>query len=554
MDSFEELPLSPELIEALAAEGIEVPTPLQADAIPVLARGNNLIAVAGPGSGVLVATAAPILDRLEPGEGRPVALFVTATAEGAIWLAEALARYGFATGHRVAALDGGAFALPDHASVVVGTATTVLERIRAGHLSIEAVEAVVIHDGATLAASGRSSEIEAILEAMPAKAQRVLAALPMTEGLEQIVSRHFGRAVHVPPGAESTVGSPHRGTVRVTPVEDDVQETMIRGVATLLEGGAAHVVVFVRSEDRAADVGDQLTLRGFLAGRAGDAEAPIWMAVDPLEARAALDESDAEVALISLDVPADEDELDRRHGGGRGGHLIVAPRELPHLRVVAARAGYSIEIVRSAPPSRSDGSLPDLLARVETAIAETDVDVYQTALEGIFARHGAPTVAAALLALLRTRPAATPAAEATGAGDGPMVKLFISLGSRDGIRAGDLMGAITGESGVSGDAIGRIDLRESFSLVEVRKSAADQIIKKLNGTTIRGRSTRVDFDRNDRTGGGGGGGGGKRGGGSSGGSRGGPGGARGGDRGGDRKGSRGGPRREGGSGGGRRRD
>ena len=70
MDTFEALGVAPEIAEALAAEGIEKPTPLQKDAIPILRRGNNLALAAGPGSGILTAWTAGLLDRLEAGTAR----------------------------------------------------------------------------------------------------------------------------------------------------------------------------------------------------------------------------------------------------------------------------------------------------------------------------------------------------------------------------------------------------------------------------------------------------------------------------------------------------
>ena len=66
-----------------------------------------------------------------------------------------------------------------------------------------------------------------------------------------------------------------------------------------------------------------------------------------------------------------------------------------------------------------------------------------------------------------------------------MAKLFVSLGSKDDIKAGDLVGAITGEAGIRGDQIGRIEIRETFSRVEVAREAADRVIGALNGTTVR---------------------------------------------------------------------
>jgi ATP-dependent RNA helicase DeaD len=69
------------------------------------------------------------------------------------------------------------------------------------------------------------------------------------------------------------------------------------------------------------------------------------------------------------------------------------------------------------------------------------------------------------------------------------------VGSRDEIRPGDIVGALAGESGIPGSKIGRIDIRDTFSIVEVQADVADRVIQAVNGTTIKGRSTRVDYDR-----------------------------------------------------------
>ena len=65
----------------------------------------------------------------------------------------------------------------------------------------------------------------------------------------------------------------------------------------------------------------------------------------------------------------------------------------------------------------------------------------------------------------------------------------------EGVKPGDLLGALAGESGVDGSAFGKIEIRDTYSLVEVRPSDAETIIKAVNGSSIRGRSARVDYDR-----------------------------------------------------------
>ena len=82
MDSFEDLGVGGELVDALSSQGIEEPTPFQAAAIPVIRRGNHLLGRAGPGAGTLIAYGVGLLERVEPGGGAPRALVVTPTADG----------------------------------------------------------------------------------------------------------------------------------------------------------------------------------------------------------------------------------------------------------------------------------------------------------------------------------------------------------------------------------------------------------------------------------------------------------------------------------------
>jgi ATP-dependent RNA helicase DeaD len=206
----------------------------------------------------------------------------------------------------------------------------------------------------------------------------------------------------------------------------------------------------------------------------------------------------------------DADELDRRHGGhSTPGVVLVYARELPHLRRTAREAGYALE-----PPPTASASLnlsaSDFLARVERALEEGDLLPQHLLLEPLVERWSASEVAAALSLLLREQmhaasrdpaKAARPEPERAEASVGPKpqawVRLFLSVGTRDGIGAGDLLGAIIGESGVAGDQVGRIDLKDTFARVEVHEGAAEKVIRALNGTTIRGRSVRADFDRSD---------------------------------------------------------
>jgi ATP-dependent RNA helicase DeaD len=503
MQSFEDLGVTPEITEALAAEGIEFATPLQESAIPVVRQGNNVVLEAGPGAGVLGAWAVGLLERIEAdGEGTK-ALILCATREVADRLAESTARLGAGTEHRVAAL-GSSWVLAERADILFATTEDALSALGAGALAVGGLQAIVIDQAHLIEGVSGLAQVERVFEYGPTGTQRILNALPMTPGLSDLAGRHFKRAVTLPPEEGD---APARGEVRFRITAEPREAGALRVIEDVLNEGARHALVYCRTEDRAADLGDYLTLHGFAAGAPGDTEVPVWLGVDALEARAAAKDIDG-VVVVSFDVPADPDTLDRRHSISREGVVVLLPREVTHLKKLGRRTGY--QTVPFPPKVSGTDPLAALRATLEAAIASEDTAPYMLALEPLLERHDAIEIAAAAVALLRKTQSATAGAGSPGgrpelaprpapgsaAGAVPSwSKLFVSVGERDGVRKGDLLGAITGEASVPGDAVGKIEIRESHTLVEVHDTVAQQVIRALNGTTIKGRSARVDFDR-----------------------------------------------------------
>lgn len=499
MKTFEELGLTAELTEALASEGIETPTPLQETAIPMIKKVNSLVLEASPGSGLLVAWSAGLLARFEPGAGSPRAVVLCASPEAAERLAESVARLGSTTGHAVATL-GGTWVLPERADVVFGTVGDVLDGMETGTITADGVEAIVVDQAQLMEEQDGLEGVERVLAYLPEGTQRVLSAQPMTPSIRSLVDRLFKRTMIVP-GPITDV--PKRGAVRFRIVPEPREAGALAVVGELLQEGARHALVYCRSEDRAADVGDYLTLHGYAAGAPGDPSSPVWLGVDALEARAAVKGVEG-VVVVSCDAPADPDTLDRRHAIGDDNVVVVLPREVAHLRGLGRRTGY--DTVPFPPAPTRSGATAQLRSMVENAMETEDISPYLLALEPLFERFDPAEVAAAAVALLRRGrgggdETATPggpipvSAAARATATPSWAKLFIGVGERDGLRKGDLVGAITGEAGVPGDAVGRIDVKESHSLVEVHDTVARKVIQALNGTTIKGRSARVDFDR-----------------------------------------------------------
>ncbi len=513
MASFDELGLGPELVEALLAEGIETPTPLQADAIPVLRRGNPAVLRAGPGAGAMVAYGTALLDRLEPGEGQPVALVLVPSREVARATARSMGRLAMGSPHRCAAL-GSAFALPGHADILVATPSDLERAIRSAEVKLDRVQALVL-DGAGPLLEG-ADRVGVILEALElAELQGIVVADPLTAPVRQWVDEHLRRAVFLPTeaaGDDQAEAPVQRGVLGLRVVESSADHRqVVSTVAQLLEDPVHHVLLFFRSEDRAADAADLLGLHGYLAGSPGDPATPVWLGLDPLADRQEMEASTIapeRVATVSLDPPLEVDVLDRRHGGRTGTHVCVAtPREVPHLRRIAREAGYRLEELPEPTPPPA-GEVQAFRKELEQTLASEDLGAYMALLDPVLERWTGAEVAAALAALVRRSRrsggeagAGRMAVDADTSRPPAWTRLFLSVGSRDGAGPGDLLGAITGEAGLKGDQVGRIDVKDTYTRVEVQDAYAPQVIEALNGTSIRGRSVRVDYDRGGTPGG-----------------------------------------------------
>lgn len=518
MPSFEELGVLPELAEALAAEGIETPSAFQESAIPVLLRGNSLLAQAGPGAGTLLAYGLPLLQATDPEANSARALVLTPTGDTAVGLAQSLARLAQVTGHRVAAL-GSPWALPNLATILVATPEDLLREVRSSTLTVDEIAIVAVDTFGGFLPPAREA-METLFEILPKEGQRVVLAQPFTPEAEAFGKAHTNRAVHLPPKAaeaEAEETPTRRGEVFYRVSGDTKETALLQAVAQALEGGTNHVLIFFDSEDQAADLADFLSLHGFYAGAPGDPAFPLWLGVDELESRKALDawEDPEAILTVSLEVPSDPDSLDRRHGGVDGGLILVRSREIPHLRDVAQRTGYRLIPARDPLPTRVAGELERIRTLLERTLREEELAPHYLALEPLFDKYSPGEVAAAALALLRQAQTAAKeegdhgpsraeeASRPSTSAPKTWVRLFVSVGEKEEIGPGDLLGAIAGEAGVEGSQVGKIEIRETFSLVEVISSVADRVVRSVNGTTIRGRSVRVDYDRGGPSGRGG---------------------------------------------------
>ncbi|NNM32181.1 MAG: hypothetical protein HKO53_03905 [Gemmatimonadetes bacterium] len=493
MTSFEELNLDPEVTEALAAEGIEFPTPFQAAAIPVIARGNDLLGHAGPGAGTLVGYAAGLLSRIEGGQESPAVIVLTTGVRQARDLARSLAPIASACSIRVAALDG-RWNLPQMADFLFVPSDTI-SALFDGTVALAHVQAVVVHDGDGLLRTTPRDRLDSLFGEWPPDTQRIICGQPFGPDLASFAAGHTKRAASVPPRRVEdgrSTKSATKGTLEVYVVDESREDTALNAVVDLLQDPVHHVVVHTASSDQAADLGDFFTLHGFHCGPVGDADNPVWLRVEG-EDLPDLREHRGSVATLSYSVPSGVEALSERHPLQSPAAAIAEIRELGHLKQIASNVGLKVTRRRPPRPTRVSTQIDELGNRLNELVTSPGLTPYYLLVEALSDSFTPSEIAAAALYQLDE---STTKQKRTAKPEGdPWVRLFITAGTRDEVGPGELLGAVTGESGIAGSRIGRIDVRDNHALVEVRQEDAQRIIDALNGTTLGGRAIRVDYDR-----------------------------------------------------------
>lgn len=485
MNGFAELGLAQQLVDAAGALGWDAPLPIQRAAIPVLRRGANVVLRAGEGAGVTAAYGLALLDRLASTETRAGtgALVVASTDRRAVAVALELGRLAAGDVH-VAALAPG-WAEPAVGDVVAGTPSAVARALGSSTLKLDALETIVLDGVPALLDAANADALETVLVSVPAHAQRVITTATLTRDVDRFIEAHVRRAMTIPPRPGDEDARPAArtdgpgGSVSYVVVSGPGKEAVL---ARLVERETLQRVA-VRSRREAEALAAAIRVRGF----------------DAVEVGAYSDDS-AAGAAVAFDVPPDAASLvalDRKHA-----IVLVEPSELQHLRAIAAEAGIDLsakEIDRTEP-----AALDPYRDAIRRALREEDIDAQMLVLDPLFDEASPAEIAAALSAMLRRRtappqpPDAMPSASAPAGAPPrpqPFVRLFVGVGQKDGVRPADIVGSFTGEAGIAGEQVGRIEIRDTFSVVEVDAGIADRVIRALNGTTMRGRSVRIDYDR-----------------------------------------------------------
>ncbi len=521
-DSFDSLGLSEPLRQTINDVGYEAPTPIQLKTIPLLLAGRDVIGQAQTGTGKTAAFALPILQKLDLSQKEVQALILTPTRELAIQVAEAIHTYakrlkrvralpiygGQAIGQQIRHLESGV-------NIVVGTPGRVMDHLRRGTLTFDALKIVILDEADEMLRMGFIEDVEWILAQAPAPLQTALFSATMPPEVRRIADRYLRQPVTVEIEHKS-LAVPTVTQRYLNVLEKQKLDVLSHVLETETEPGEA-VLIFARTKVGAAELAEKLQARGYavepmhgdmsqamretVIRRLRNGQVEIVVATDV--AARGLDVERIGF-VVNYDIPYDMEAYVHRIGRtGRAGRpgkavLFVTPREQRLMRNIEQFVKQRIEPMKA--PTRAHVAARRIALfkeRILQTLAEEELDLYLNLVEELAEEsgHDIAEIAAAAARLAREdRPLVVdlePEPEVVARPEEGMVRFFIEAGRRNGVRPGDIVGAIANEAGVPGQAIGAIDIYDSFTFVDVPAQYREQVLEGMQNVAIRNRAANM---------------------------------------------------------------
>ena len=520
--TFAELGLQPGTLKAITDLGFEVPTPIQALAIPVLLTGCDLIGLAQTGTGKTAAFGLPLIEKLDSSNPSTQALILAPTRELAIQVAKGIHDFAKYAGLRVVPVYGGQpidrqfRALKQGGQIVVGTPGRVLDHLRRGSLRLDGVKFCVLDEADEMMAMGFTEDLEAILSELPESRQLAFFSATMAPRVLMITKKFLRDPKRIEIiSKQRTLETTNQTYYEVAPGKK--QEALARVLDMETPGST---IVFCRTRLETAELSDSLSLHGYSAEpihgdmgqqdrervlrRFRDGLTDLLIATDV--AARGLD-IDHVTHVINYDVPFDAEQYIHRIGrtgrAGRTGDAItlIYHREKRKLENIERMIGSKIEPARI--PTVADIAYRRREAFIESlrqTLMAKEFEPMLAAADELAEDFDALEVAAAALQMLwkeRHQGEQKESEEENFADfeqpETGMCRIFIGMGRQDGLRPGDLVGAIAGESGLEAKQIGVIELLDRTAFVEVPASEGQRVVDALSNSKIRNQKVKVQL-------------------------------------------------------------
>ncbi len=523
--AFRALNLSEPTMRAIIESGFEAPTPIQAQSIPILLAGSDMIGQAQTGTGKTAAFALPLAERLDATQNHVQAIILLPTRELCIQVAQETHNLTKYKRMRVVPVYGGQpidrqfRALMGGPQIVVGTPGRVLDHLRRGTLKLNQVRMVVLDEADEMLNMGFLEDVEEILKEAPKERQTALFSATMPPRIAALSRDYLNNPQRV------SIESKHRTVSQVAQTYYEVAPNQkVEALARILDmESPGSTIIFCRTRREVDELGESLQLRGYEAetlhgemnqaardrvmNRFRASQADLLIATDVAARGLDIDQI---THVVNYDIPWDVESYIHRIGrtgrAGRSGNAItlISPRERRQLKLIEKYINAPIK------PARVP-SAADISARrreiFKTNLRETlnggNFDGYLNTVQELAGegQYDASQIAAASLQMLWQLQKGASDYDVTEADvevertETGMTRLFLQMGRIDGVRPGDIVGAIANEAGLSGNAIGTIDIMERSTFVEVPEASAAHVMEALSRATLRGKRIHVDIAR-----------------------------------------------------------
>ncbi|MCM3713264.1 DEAD/DEAH box helicase [Halalkalibacter oceani] len=515
---FNDFQISDLIKRAIKDMGFEEPSPIQEKAIPVILEGGDVVGQAQTGTGKTAAFGIPIVDKVTA-DRYVQALILTPTRELAIQVSgelQKLSAYknirtlpiygGQSIGHQIRALKQGV-------QVAIGTPGRILDHLRRQTLKLDQVHTVVLDEADEMLDMGFVDDIEAILRQVNNERQTLLFSATMPPAIKKLSRKYMNspKTVSINKG-EVTAPLINQMYYKV------LERNKIDSLCRIIDSEDVELgILFCRTKKGVAELTEALQARGYLAdGLHGDLTQPQRDAVmkkfrdSSIEFLIATDVAargiDVEnvTHVINYDIPQDPESYVHRIGRtGRAGRkglalTLVTPREMKHLRSIEQEIKMSI-------PSQDVPTIEDVVEKQQNSwkklISDTiasggkEAELFAPLVHEILAEHTPEEVVSALLRMNFSTD--TSADEAgynfgdTGGAKG-MIRFFINVGRNVNMTPKILADEISELVGIPAKEVGRIDIFENFTFVEVPEDVAPFVYEALRYSRINGARVNLE--------------------------------------------------------------
>lgn len=535
--TFKELQLAPAIFKVIDEVGYETPTPIQAQSIPPLLAGRDLLGQAQTGTGKTAAFALPLLSRLKPNLKTPQILVLTPTRELALQVAEAMQTYSrHLPNFQVLPVYGGQNMvqqlrmLQRGVQVVVGTPGRIKDHLSRKTLILDKLSAVVIDEADEMLKMGFIEDVEEILESTPKERQTALFSATMPKEVLGVARKNLRDPVEI--RIKSKTSTVEKISQRFWQVKGLHK---LDALTRILEAEEIDgMLVFVRTKVATVELAEKLEARGFSSAalngdmtqmlrektieRLKDGSLDIVVATDV--AARGLDVKRIS-HVINYDIPHDTEAYIHRIGRtGRAGRegkaiLFVAPREKRMLSAIERATRQPIKAM--ALPSRKDITnrrINQFKEQIATAMESEDLEFFEALIDSFQSEHdiGHRKIAATLAYLLqKERPLQmeehfadeTPMEETRHESrlqrdsrplDTGMQTYRIEVGRIHGVEPGNIVGAISNEGKINSRDIGKIHIFDQFSLVDLPTDLSQDQLHKLKTVWVCDEQLQISPD------------------------------------------------------------